>query len=106
MALRYMKYDRPRLEEGEIAFFVGWNLTERMKRTMRGFLHLTERKKSNVIRLAHFFERPANAHIARQSLAAIGRPFKSGDGGGRWRSHLRFPAFDCWTHRTKHGAAF
>ena len=52
---------------------------------MRGFLHLTERKKTNVVRLAHFFERPANAHVTRQSLAAIGRPFKGGDGGGHWK---------------------
>src|SRR4029453_5963299 len=77
-----MEYDRPRLEQREIAFFVGRNLTERMKLTMRGFLHLTEREKSNVVRLAHFFKRPANAHVTRQSSAAIGRPFKSGDGGG------------------------
>jgi hypothetical protein len=48
---------------------------------MRGFLHLTEREKSNVVRLAHFFKCPANAHGTRQSSAAIGRPFKSGDGG-------------------------
>src|ERR1700736_2552261 len=86
MALRDMEYDRPRLEEGEIAFFIGRNLPERMKHTMRGFLHLTERKKTNVVRLAHFFKRPANAHVTRQSLAAIGRPFKSGDGGGHWNA--------------------
>src|SRR5260370_87516 len=54
MALRDMEYDRPRLEEGEIAFFIGRNLPERMKHTMRGFLHLTERKKTNVVKLAHF----------------------------------------------------
>src|SRR4029077_3512767 len=47
MALRDMEYDRPRLEEGQIAFFIGRNLPERMKHTMRGFLHLTERKKTN-----------------------------------------------------------
>src|SRR3979411_734398 len=86
MALRDMEYDRPRLEEGEIAFFIGRNLPERMKHTMRGFLHLTERKKTNVVRLAYFFKRPANAHVTRQSLAAIGRPFKSGDGRGHWNA--------------------
>src|SRR3981081_1193265 len=48
MALRDMEYDRPRLEEREIAFFIGRNLAERMKHTMRGFLHFTEREKSNV----------------------------------------------------------
>src|SRR5918993_2420337 len=63
-----------------------------MKRTMRGLLHLTERNKTNVVRLAHFFKRPANAHITRQSPAAIRRPFKGGDGGG----HGKAPA-DCMT---------
>jgi hypothetical protein len=29
-----------------------------------------------------FFECPANARIARQSLAAIGRPFKGGNDDG------------------------
>jgi len=48
---------------------------------MRGFLHLLERDESPVVTLAHFLERPAHAHITRQSFAAIGRPFKSGDGG-------------------------
>jgi len=44
---------------------------------MRGFLHLTEQKKTNLVPLAHFFKRPANAHVTRQSLAAIGRSFKA-----------------------------
>ena len=39
---------------------------------MRGFLHRNERNKADLIGLAHFFKRPANARIARQSLAAIG----------------------------------
>src|SRR3984893_9825496 len=86
MALCEMEHDRPRLEHGEIAFFIGRNLPERMKRSMRGFLHLTERNKTNLVRLAHFFKRPANAHVTRQSLAAIGRPFKSGNGGGHWKA--------------------
>src|SRR3981189_77305 len=86
MTLGDMEYDRPRLEEGEIAFFIGRNLPERMKHTMRGFLHFTERKKTNVVRLAHFFKRPANAHVTRQSLAAIGRPFKGCNGGGHWKT--------------------
>ena len=77
MALRDMEHDRPRLEQGEIAFFIGRNLPERMKREMRGFLHRFERKKTNIVRLAHFFERPANAHVTRQTLPAIGRPFKA-----------------------------
>ena len=44
---------------------------------MRGLLHFTERNKTNIVRLAHFFKRPANAHVTRQSPAAIGRPFKA-----------------------------
>jgi hypothetical protein len=48
MALRNMEHDRPRLEQGEITFFIGWNLPERMKRPMRGFLHLIEPNKTNL----------------------------------------------------------
>src|ERR1700704_83278 len=70
MTLRDMEHDRPRLEQGEIAFFIGRNLPERMKRTMRGFLHLAERNKTNVVRLAHFFERPTSTHVTCLSLAA------------------------------------
>jgi hypothetical protein len=72
MALGDMKHDRACLEQAEIAFFVGRNLPERMKRQMRGFLHRTKRNEANPVGLAHFFERPANARITRQSLAAIG----------------------------------
>ena len=39
---------------------------------MRGYLHLGKRNESNVIRLAHYFKRPANTHVTRQS--------RSGDG--------------------------
>ena len=86
MALRDMQHDRPRLEQSEIAFLIGRNLSERMQRSMRGFLHLAERNKPNVVRLAHFLERPANAHVARLSPAAIGRPFEGGDGGGHCKA--------------------
>ena len=72
MALGDMEYDRPRLEQGEIAFLVGGNLAERMKRQVRGLLHRPKRNKANLVGLAHFFERPANARITRQSPAAIG----------------------------------
>src|SRR5262245_65094749 len=82
MALGDMEDDRACLEQGEIAFLIGWNLAERMKAQMRGFLHRTERNKTNLIGLAHFFKRPANARITRQSLAAIGRPFKGGNDDG------------------------
>jgi len=43
-----------------------------MKRAMRGFLHLAERNKTNVVRLAHFFERPTDTHVTCLSLAAVG----------------------------------
>src|ERR1700684_1942016 len=86
MALCNMEHDRARLEQGKIAFFIGRNLPERMKRSMRRLLHLSERNKANLVRLARFFNRPANAHVTRQSLAAIGRPFKGGNGGGHWKA--------------------
>src|SRR5260221_14062485 len=88
MALGDMEHDRPCLEQGEIAFLVGWNLAERMKRQMRGFLHRAERNKANLIGLAHFLKRPANARITRQSLAPIGRPFKSSNGDGHREAPL------------------
>ena len=39
MALGDMEHDCPGLEQREIAFFVGRNLPERMKRQMGGLLH-------------------------------------------------------------------
>ena len=72
MVLGDMENNCARLEQGEVAFLIGRNLAERMKRQMRGFLHRFERNKTNVVGLAHFLERPANARITRQSLAAIG----------------------------------
>ena len=88
MALRDMEHDRPRLEQGKIAFLIGRNLPEGMKRTMRRLFHLAERNKTDVVRLAHFLERPANAHVTCLSPAAVGRAFKGGDGGG----HRKAPA--------------
>src|ERR1700734_3601697 len=82
MALRDMEYDRPRFEQGEVAFFIGGNLPERMQLEMRGVLHLTERKKANLVGLTDFFKRPANSHVTRQSPAPVGRAFKGGDSGG------------------------
>jgi hypothetical protein len=49
---------------------------------MRGFLHRTKRNKANLVSLTHFFKRPAHARITSQPLAAIGRPFKGGNGDG------------------------
>jgi hypothetical protein len=67
-----MEDDRPCLEQGEVAFLISRNLAERMKRQMRGFLHRPKRNKANLVGLAHFLKRPANARITRQSPAAIG----------------------------------
>src|SRR5437762_9072110 len=86
MAVGDMEHDRHCLEQGEVAFLIGRNLPERMKRQMRGFLHRAKRNKANLVGLTHFLKRPANARITLQSLAAIGRPFKSGDGGGHWNA--------------------
>lgn len=72
MVLGDMEDDRACLEQGEIAFLIGGNLAERMKCQMRGFLHRAKRNKANLVGLAYFFKRPANARITRQSLAAIG----------------------------------
>ena len=72
MALGDVEHDRPCLEQGEIAFLVGRNLPERMKRQMRSFLHRTERNRADLVGKADFFERPANARITRQPLSAIG----------------------------------
>jgi hypothetical protein len=77
-----MEHDRPCLEQREIALLIGRNLAEGMKRQMRGFLHRTERDEANLVGLAHFFKRPTNARITRQSLAPIGRSFKGGNGDG------------------------
>ena len=72
MVLGDMEDDRTCLEQGEIAFLIGRNLAERMKSQMRGFLQRAKRNKANLVGLAHFLQRPANARITRQSLAAIG----------------------------------
>jgi hypothetical protein len=90
MVLCDMEDDCPRLEQYEIAFFIGRNLPERMQRSMRGFLHLTEGNQTNLVRLTHFFKRPANAHVPRPSLAAIRRAFKGGDGGDYWQTNGDF----------------
>jgi hypothetical protein len=65
-----------------------------MKCKMCGLVHRTEGKQAKVVGLVHFFERPANAHVTRQSPAASGGPFKGSDGDG----HRKGPAG--WTvHR-------
>ena len=81
MALGNMENDRACLEQDEIAFLIGGNLAEGLQAQMCGRLHRMERDEANFVGLAHFFERPANARVTRQSLAAIGRPFEGGDDG-------------------------
>src|SRR5438045_9121034 len=61
-----------------------------MKAQMRGFLLRAERDKANLVGLADLFKRPANARIARQAVAAIGRPLKGGDDDGHRETPLRF----------------
>src|SRR5690606_5700852 len=63
MALRDMKHDRPRLEQDELTVLIRRNLPEWVQRAMLGLLHRFERDKANVVRLTHFLERPANAHV-------------------------------------------
>ena len=71
----------PRFEQGELAFLIGGNLPERMQRAIRGFFHRTERNQANLVSLAHFLKRPACAHVACESFAAIGRSFEGGEVG-------------------------
>ena len=69
VALGDVKHDPAGLEQREIAFLIGRNLAED-ERQMRGLLH--HERNRELVGLAHFLERPANARISRQSLAAIG----------------------------------
>ena len=85
MALRNMQHDCARFEQREVAFFISRNAPERIERAMRGLLQFFHGKKTNVVGLAHFFERPANAHFARLPLALVGRLFEGGNGG---ESHI------------------
>src|SRR5271166_382083 len=90
MVLGDVEDDRACLEQDKIAFLIGRNQAERMKAQMRGFLLRAEREEADLVGLAHLFKRPANARIARQALAAIGRPLKGGDDDGHRETPLRF----------------
>jgi hypothetical protein len=72
MMLGDVEDDRAGFEQDEIAFLIGGNLAEGMERQMRGLLHRGKGNEAHLIGQARFFERPANAGIARQPLAAIG----------------------------------
>jgi hypothetical protein len=88
VSLGDVKHDSACLEQREIAFLIGRNLAERMMRQMRGFLQRPKRNQANLVGLAHLLERPANARITRQSLPAVGRAFKGGDGDGHREAPL------------------
>src|SRR5690606_13635771 len=64
--LRYMEHDRAALEQRNIAFFVGRDLSEGLTRQMRRLLHLPERNELDPIWLIHFLQRPAHRHVAGQ----------------------------------------
>jgi hypothetical protein len=72
VALRNVEQDRAGFERDKVAFLMGRDLPERLKRAICGCLHLAERHKANFVRLAHFFERPADTHIARLPLPRSG----------------------------------
>ncbi|MNY49594.1 hypothetical protein D3C86_1850320 [compost metagenome] len=80
MTFGYMQHDRPGFKQDEFTLLIGRDLPEGLKRKVRRLPHRLEGKKADIIGLAHFFERPADAHIAGETLAAIGRVFKGGNG--------------------------
>src|SRR3954467_5377573 len=71
-----------------------------MNAQMRGFRFLTQGNQANLVGLAHLFKRPANARIARQAHAAVGRPFKGGDDDGHRETLLRFSSVASYTSVT------
>src|SRR4051794_16101561 len=85
--------DRARLEQGKIAFLIGRNQAGGMKAHVRGFLLRLQRDEAHLVRLAHLFQRPANAGVARQAPAAIGRPLNGGDDDRHRSTHLRWGSY-------------
>jgi hypothetical protein len=81
MALGNMQHDGTGFEQDEIAFLIGRDLPEGMKRDVRRLLLSTEGNEANVIGLSHFLKRPADTHVARQSTATIRRAFEGCDRG-------------------------
>ena len=73
MALGNMQHDRPRLEQGQIAFLEGRNLAERLKRQMRGVFHGRERNETDLLGLAHSLQRPAKARGQGEGPCGVGR---------------------------------
>jgi hypothetical protein len=79
---REVEDDRAGLEEDERAVLVGRDRAEGMQGEMRGFLEGAERDQAHRVGLADFFERPANARVAGEALAAVGRTLERGDRDG------------------------
>ena len=105
MVLGDVEDDRACLEQGKVAFLIGRNQPERMQAQMRGFHLRTERDKANLVGLAHLLQRPANARIARQALAAIGRPLKGGDDDRHRETPIRFASVASDSYAQGHGPA-
>ena len=79
IALRDVENDRAGFEQYEVALLIGRDLSEWLKCQMRRFPHRLEGEKANIVGQPRFLQRPADAHVAGQTLAAIGRAFKSGN---------------------------
>ena len=92
MVLGDVEDDRAGLEQGEVAFLIGRDQAERMKAQMRGLRLRPERDEANLVGLAHLFKRPANAHIAREAHATIGRPVPGSDDDGHRETLLTNPS--------------
>ena len=82
VAVGNVEQDRACFEEGDLAFFIGRDLTEGIEGEMSRLLHLGAGQEADFIRPADFLQRPANSHVTGQPLTAIGRVCKGGYGDG------------------------
>src|SRR6202042_414544 len=82
MVLGDVKDDRACLEQLQIALLISRDQPKRMKAQMRGFRLCLKRDKAHLVGLPYLFKRPANARIAREAQAAVGRSVKRGDDDG------------------------
>ena len=71
--------DRPALKQAEIAFLIGRDLAEGIERAVGRLLQRLKGDEAHRIGLSDFFQRPADPGVARQALAAIGRPLEGRD---------------------------
>jgi hypothetical protein len=67
-----MQHDCTSFKDDEIAIFIGWNLTKRMKLEMCALFQCGKRNKPNLIGLFDLFQCPSHECIARQAFATIG----------------------------------